>query len=54
MFKYICCFLLLFTSSSPCRKDQFAVSYCSAKWPRPSLLSYEYMKIIYVNCGVKN
>ena len=27
MFKYIFCFLLLFTSSSPCRKDQFAVPY---------------------------
>ena len=23
------CFILLFTSSSPCRKDQFAVLYCS-------------------------
>ena len=55
MFKYIFCFLLsVFTSSSPCRKDQFAVSYCSAKWPCPSQLSYEDMKIIYVNCAVKN
>ena len=26
---YIFCFILLFTSSSPCRKDQFAVSYFS-------------------------
>ena len=26
---YIFCFLLLFTSSSHCRKDQFAVSYLS-------------------------
>ena len=25
----IFCFILLFTSSSPCRKDQFAVSYFS-------------------------
>ena len=24
---YIFCFMLLFTSSSPCRKDQVAVSY---------------------------
>ena len=54
MFKYIFCFNILFTSSSPCRKDQLAVSYCSAKWPPPSQLSYEYMKIRYVNCGVKN
>ena len=54
MFKYIFCFNLLFTSSSPCHKDQFAVSYCSAKWPWPSQLSYEDMKIIYVNCAVKN
>ena len=55
MFKYIFCFFLsVFTSSSPCRKDQFAVSYCSAKWPCPSQLSYEDMKIIYVNCAVKN
>ena len=30
LFKYISfCFILLFTSSSPCRKDQFAVSYFS-------------------------
>ena len=30
MFKYIFfCFILLFTSSSPCRKDQFAISYFS-------------------------
>ena len=30
LFKYIFfCFILLFTSSSPCRKDQFAVSYFS-------------------------
>ena len=30
LFKYICfCFILLFTSSSPCRKDQFAISYFS-------------------------
>ena len=30
MFKYIYfCFILLFTSSSPCCKDQFAVSYLS-------------------------
>ena len=28
LFKYIFCFIL-FTSSSPCRKDQFAVSYFS-------------------------
>ena len=28
--KYIfSCFIILFTSSSPCRKDQFAVSYSS-------------------------
>ena len=40
MFKYIFCFILsVFTSSSPCRKDQFAVSYCSVKWPAPSQLS---------------
>ena len=26
---YIFCFLLLFTPSSPCRKDHFAVSYLS-------------------------
>ena len=26
---FIFCFILLFTSSSPCRKDQFAVSYFS-------------------------
>ena len=26
-FKCIFCFILLFTSSSPCRKDQFAVFY---------------------------
>ena len=26
---YIFCFILLFTSSSPCRKDQFAVLYFS-------------------------
>ena len=31
LFKYIYfCFILLFTSSSSCRKDQFAVSYFSA------------------------
>ena len=30
LFKYMYfCFILLFTSSSPCRKDQFAVSYFS-------------------------
>ena len=30
LFKYISfCFILLFTSSAPCRKDQFAVSYFS-------------------------
>ena len=30
LFKYIyICFILLFTSSSPCRKDQFAVLYFS-------------------------
>ena len=28
LFKYVLfCFILLFTSSSPCRKDQFAVLY---------------------------
>ena len=28
LFKYMFfCFILLFTSSTPCRKDQFAVSY---------------------------
>ena len=26
---YICCFILMFTSSSPCRKDRLAVSYFS-------------------------
>ena len=30
LFKYILfCFILLFTSSSPCRKDEFAVLYFS-------------------------
>ena len=30
LFKYILfCFILLFTSSSPCREDQFAVLYFS-------------------------
>ena len=33
MFKYIFfCFIFLFTSSSPCRKDQFAVLYFSPFW----------------------
>ena len=29
LFRYVFCFIILFTSSSPCRKDQFAVSYFS-------------------------
>ena len=34
--KYIFCFILLFTSSSPCRKDQFAVAYFSTKNSYPN------------------
>ena len=29
---YIFCFILLFTSSPPCRKDQFAILYFSTEW----------------------
>ena len=33
LFKYIYfCFILLFTSSSPCHNDQFAFSYFSTSW----------------------
>ena len=34
---YIFCFILLFTSSSPCRKDQFAVSYNKFNCTDPGL-----------------
>ena len=36
LFRYIfCCFILLFTSSSPCRDYQFAVAYFSTKNSHP-------------------
>ena len=51
LFKHIFfCFLLLFTSSSPCRKDQFAVSFFFTPLYKPyrhELISYPDLTLFY-------
>ena len=55
LFRYIFfCFILLFTSSSPCRDYQFAVAYFSTKNSHPYRLPHKRQMVNHLGSGERN